>query len=120
MHSGRNRLRITEKLHKPLLLRLNQFRYQRHYLRLSVSRKLVVANPGQNSVNLLPPLTPNVDSLMNQHSSANLKLRLQQREELFAHDLNSRDRQVSRLLRRPAVGKEVQYVRVLLVNMPLL
>src|SRR6267143_2437641 len=113
MHSGRNRLRIIEELYKPLLLRPNQFRYQRHYLRLSVSRKLVVANPSKNSVNLLPTLTPDVDSLMNQHSSSNFEFRFQQRKELFAHNLNSRDRQVSRLLRRPPIGKEVQNVRVL-------
>src|SRR2546426_1674954 len=107
MHSRRNRLRIVEEFYKPFLLTFDQFRDQGHDLSLRIRRELVVADPRKNSVNLLPPLAPNVDSLVNQHSSANLKLRLHQGEELFTHDLDSRNRQMPRLLRRPAIRKIV-------------
>src|SRR5437867_11531261 len=118
MHSRRNRLRVVEEFYKSLLLTLDQFGDQGHDLRLRIRRELVVADPGKNSVNLLPALAPDVDSLVHQNSSANLELRLQQCEKLFTHNLNGRNRQVPRLLRRPAIRQEVQDVRVFLVDMP--
>ena len=76
MHSRSDRLRVVEEFYESFLLTFDQFRDQGHDLGLCIRRELVVADPGKTSVNLLPTLAPDVDSLVNQHSSANLELRL--------------------------------------------